>query len=89
MPVSSALTPTHVLEPDAHGVAGVALGVGDHDLVGGVAEHGAQRVDLRRGAAAARGRVGLVRHEHRLAGDLLAPYTARLGLRDDVLHHAR
>ena len=77
-----------VLDADTHRVARDPLGVGDHDLVGSVAEHAPQRVDLGRGAAAARGRVGLVRDEHGLRRDLIAHDTARLGLADDGLHHA-
>ena len=77
-----------VLDPHAHRVAREPLGVGDHDLVGSVAEHAAQRVDLGGSAAAARGRVGLVRDEHGLGRDLVADDAARLGLADDGLHHA-
>ncbi len=50
----------HVLDAHAHGVTGVALGVGDHHLVGRVAKGAAQGVNFRRRAAAARGRKGFV-----------------------------
>ncbi len=62
----------HIFDAGGHGVAGEALGVGDHDLVGGVAEDVAQGVDLRRGAAAARRRVGFVGNEDRVRRDLFA-----------------
>ncbi len=76
-----------VLDADAHRVPGVALRVRDDDVVGGLAEDPAQRVDLRRGAPAAGRRVGLVRDEHGLGGDHAARDAARLGLGDDLLHH--
>ena len=78
----------HIFDAGAHGVAGEALGIGDHDLIRGVAEDVTQGMDLRRGAAAARGRVGFVRNEHRLRRDLMAGNAAvRFGLGDQILHH--
>ena len=56
----------HVLERGAHGVAGEALHVADHHLVGGGAEGAAQGLNFGRGGAAAGRGVGLVRHEHRV-----------------------
>ena len=50
----------HVLDSDSHRVSGQALGVGDHDLVGPLAEHLTQGVDLGCGAAAPCRRVGLM-----------------------------
>ena len=69
-----------IFDAGAHGVTGEALGVGDHDLIGGVAEDAAQRVDLRGGAAAARGCVGFVGDEDRLRRDL-APRNAAVRFR--------
>jgi hypothetical protein len=76
-----------VLEPDGHRVPGEALGVRDDDAAGVLAEDAAQRVDLRGCAAAARGRVGLVRDEEQLRRDVVTARPAELGLADDVLHH--
>ena len=76
-----------VLDPDAHGVAGVALGIGDHDLAGLVAKGAAQGMDLGRCAPAARGGVGLVRDKHRVRRDLVAADAkACFGLPDDAIH---
>ena len=52
-------------------MAGEALGIGDYDLVRVFAEDMTQRVDLRRSAAASRGRVGFVRNENRLRRHLM------------------
>ena len=60
----------YVFDPHTHGMAGVPLGVGDHDLAGAVAKRAAQRVDLGcRAAPSGRG-VGLVGDKHRVRGDL-------------------
>src|SRR5208337_1904576 len=68
-------------------MSGVTLGVGNDELVGGVAEDATERIDLCRGTAAARGRVGFVGNEHRVRRDLITLNAAvRFGLRDQVLH---
>jgi hypothetical protein len=72
IPVSSALIAITSSMPDAHRVPREPLRVGDHDPRRVLAEHLPQRVDLRRGAAAARRRVRLVRDEHQRARHLLA-----------------
>ena len=77
----------HVLDSGAHCVACETLGVGDHDPVGAVAEHLAERVDLSGRRTASCGCVGLVRDEHRLAGDLRTIDPPRLGLSDHGVHH--
>jgi outer membrane protein OmpA-like peptidoglycan-associated protein len=56
----------HVFDADSHRMAGEALRVGHHHIVGGFAEGLAQSDHFRCGAAAARRSVGLVRHEHQL-----------------------
>ena len=66
---------------------GEALGVGDDDLVGGVAEDRAQGVDLGCRAAATGRRVGLVGDEDRLGRDRGAIHATGFGLADHVLHH--
>ena len=45
-------------------MTGHAFGIGDYDLVRTIAEDATQGVDLRRGTAAARGRVGFVGNEN-------------------------
>ncbi len=76
-----------VLDPDAHRVPGEALGVGDHDAVGALAEDLAQCVDLRRRAAAPGGGVGLVRDEEELGGERVAGDAAgALAGRHEPLH---
>ncbi len=78
----------HVLHADSHRVAREALGVGDHQGVGVGAEHRPQRVHLGLGAATARRGVGLVRHEHAVAGDLAAAHApAAFGVGDETFHH--
>ena len=68
-------------------MAGKTLGVGDDDLIRGVAEDATQSVDLCRGASASRWRVGLVGNEDRMRRDLMTFNAAvRFGLRDQVLH---
>ena len=77
----------HVLDADAHGVAGEALGVGHYDVVGGFAEGVAQSDDFGRSAAAAGGGVRLVRHEDGLRGHRVAvDAEATFGGRHQVLH---
>ncbi len=77
-----------VLERGAHRVAGEALDVADHHLVGGVAESPAQRLHLGRGGAAAGRGIGLVRHEHRVRRDLfLLQAVEVLHLFHEVGHH--
>ena len=69
-------------------MAGEALGIGDHNLIGGVAEDVTQRVDLRRRAAAARRRVGFVGNEDRVRRDLATLNAAvRFRLGHQVFHH--
>ena len=77
----------HVFDAHAHGVAGVALGVGDHHLVGLLAKGAAQGVDLGCGASASSGRVGLVRDKDRIRGDSVAvDAKALLCLAHDPVH---
>ena len=78
----------HIFNADAHRVAGEAFGVRHHDLAGGRAKGSAQRGHLGRGAAAARGREGLVRDEYGLRGNR-APVDAEaaLGGGDQLVHH--
>ena len=59
-----------VFDPGPHRVAGIALGIGDHDFLGIVAKDMAQGKNLRLGTAAARRSIGLVRHKDRFARDL-------------------
>ena len=78
----------HVLQRRAHGVAGEALYVADHHLVGAGAESFFQRLNFGRGAAAAGRGIGLVRHEHRMRRHLLflkAVNILRLGY--EFFHH--
>ena len=77
-----------ILDAGAHGVTGEALGVGDDDLAGVGTEAAPQRVDLGRGTATPGGGVGLVRDEHHLVGDLVAPDAALFDLGDEGLHDA-
>ena len=53
-----------VLDPDAHGMTGESLGVGDHHLTGRGAEDPPEGSDLGLRAASPRRRVGLVGDEH-------------------------
>ncbi len=77
-----------VLYTNAHGVAGEALGVGNHDVVGSLAKGVTQGHYLGRGAAAAGGREGLVGHEDGLGGYGVAVQPeAAFGRCDQVLHH--
>ena len=59
----------NILHAHPHGVAGVALGVGDHHPVRHIAKTGAQGADLGAGAAAAGGSVGFMRNKHSFGGD--------------------
>ena len=78
----------HVFHARAHRVAGEALGVADDDLVGGLAKGIAQGEDFRRGAAAAGGRVGLMRDKGHLRGHAVAVEAkAALGPRHQAVHH--
>ncbi len=62
--------------------------VRNDDLVGSVTEDTAQSVDLGRGTASARGRVGLVRNEDGMGRNLLAGNAMkRFGLGHQVFHH--
>ncbi len=80
----------HVFDADAHRVAGEALGVGDDQVVGGMAEGMAQRGHLGGCAAAAGRRVGLVRDEHGLRGHAVAvDAETPLRRRDQAVHHLR
>ena len=89
-PVFQDLHRDHVLDADAHGVAGEALGVGDDDGVCRRAEALAQGGHLGGGAAATGGGEGLVRHEDELRGDGGAVDTkAALGGGDQPIHHLR
>ncbi len=78
----------HIFDADAHGVAGITLGVGDHHAVGLFGEDAAQGVDLgRRAAAACRG-VGLVGDEDGFGGNLAAGNAkAPLGSLEQDFHH--
>ncbi len=69
----------HFLDAGRHGVAGEALGVGNHDLIGDVAENMTQRMNLGRGAAAPGRSVGFMRDEDSVLGDL-APRDTAAGL---------
>ncbi len=76
-----------VLEADPHRVPGEALGVGDHDAIGGGTEDLAQGMDLGCRAPATGRCVGLVRDEDRLVGDRHPIDAAELGLTHHRLHH--
>ncbi len=80
----------HIFYPDAHRMAGEALGVGDNDLIGRLAEDLAQGHHLGGGAAAAGRRVGLVRDKDRL-GRNGVPVDAEtaLGSSHQIIHHQR
>ena len=87
-PVLKDLDRDHVLDADAHGVAGEALRVGDDDGVRRRAEALAQGGHLGGGAAAAGGGEGLVRHKDQLRGDAGAvDAEAALGGGDQPVHH--
>src|SRR5579871_1493345 len=78
----------NIFHSGAHGVSGESFGVGDHDLVGAIAEDLAQRVDLRCSAAAASRRVSLVRNEDCAGSDLVAIYSANgFGFADQLFHN--
>ena len=62
----------YIFDAGAHRMTGEALGVGNHDAIGVFAEDVTQGIDLRRGAAAARRRVGFMGHEDRMRRDLPA-----------------
>ena len=80
----------HVLDADAHRVAGEALGIGDDDAVGRLAEGVAQGHDFGRGAAAAGRGERLVRHEDGLRSDgVTVEAEAALGGRHQALHDQR
>ena len=87
-PVFQDLHRDHVLNTDAHGVAGEALGVRDNDGVCCRAEALTQGGHLGGGAAATGGGEGLVRHEDQLRGDGGAINAeAALGGGDQPIHH--
>ena len=71
-----------------HGVARIALGVADDDLIRRSVEDMAQRVDLGLRTPSPRRGVGLVRDENGLGSDVI-PVDAPLllGPRDQVFHH--
>ena len=79
-----------VFDAGAHRVSREALRVGDHDLVSLVAEYRAQCEDFGRRAAAARWRIRLVRHEHRLRCQLFTrDAVLAFGFRDQLFHDGR
>ncbi len=78
----------HILDADAHGVAGIAFRVGDHHLVGVFTKDTAQGMDLCRRASAARRGVGLMGDEDGLGRDLAAGNAkALLGSLEQGFHH--
>ena len=78
-----------IFHAGAHGVTGEALGVANDDVVGGIAEVGAQRCDFSRRAAAAGRGEGFVGDEDQLVGHGVAVETkAALGRRDQPVHDA-
>ena len=89
-PVFQDLHRDHVLDADAHGVAGETLGVRDDDGVRCRAEALAQSGHLSGGAAATGGGEGFVRHEDQLRGDG-SPVNAEtaLGGGNQPIHHLR
>ncbi len=78
----------HILDADAHGVTGIAFGVGDDDLVGAVAKCVAQGVNFGGGAAATRRGVCFVRDKDRVGGHIPAVEgKAFFGLAHQAIHH--
>ncbi len=78
-----------VFDAHGHGVPGVALGVGHYDAVGIVSEHAAQCHRFRGRTPAPGRRVGLVRDEHGVSGDLVPIQPpAGFDLGDEALHDA-
>ncbi|MCG3121496.1 MAG: hypothetical protein ALAOOOJD_04614 [bacterium] len=78
----------HIFDADRHRMAGVAFGISDDNLIGGVTKHRAQCIHFRRGAAAARRCIRFVRNKHGLSRNLItidAPLCFRLG--NQLLHH--
>ncbi len=90
LPCLERLDHDRVLDPRPHRVAGEALRVGDEHVPVFFAERGAERFSLGRGAPAASGRVGLMRHENRLVRDFFAACSRNpLNLRHEPLHDRR
>ena len=68
----------HVFNSNPHGVPGIAFGVGNHHLVGLLAESAPQGVNFGRCAAAAGRGIRFVRDEHRFGSHLLAAHAEAL-----------